>query len=916
MIMETQFNPVLVGISIIVAILASFVALSLANNVNQSQGRGRAVWLILGALAMGVGIWSMHFIGMLACEMPGMSVAYDFPLMLLSIAVAIRASGLAFYIISYEAVQLSSLLSGGVAMAAAIAGMHYIGMYSMRMDAIIRWNIPLVVLSIVIALVASFGALLIMIRLRNRADRFVEILVASTIMGLAVSGMHYTGMLAATFIHALASVNETNPLVVDSWLVAVVVGVPIVVLALALAGSVVHKVLMNKNKRANEILGKSEEKFRRLVEAVKDYAIFMLDADGCVTTWNLGAERITGYQEGEVLGRSIAMFYEPNEVASNRPQADLETASKIQHFEAEGMRVRKDGSTFLASVVIVPLFDKNGAVAGYSTVTRDITLVKESQARLHQLNEDLEERVHLRTQALERREAQMRTITDAVPVFIAQVDAQENILFANEAFRKWFNQDLSSVLGKTFKDLLGEHRYLDNEPFIRTALSGTIAHYERTSWSGDLYAILAVTLLPEFNPQGECEGFIVIANDVTKYKEIQADLERAREAAEVANTTKSAFLANMSHEIRTPLGAVIGFSELLVTEDIASEDRHHHIEVIKRNGRLLSNIINDILDLSKVEIGKLEIDKTEVMFTDLLNELTSILGLEATNKGIQLKVHTEGTIPNRIHTDALRLRQVLFNIVGNAIKFTKKGSVTLTVTLLSDGSVPPKLAFIVTDTGEGIRPEQRERIFAPFMQADISTTRRFGGTGLGLAISKRLALMLGGDVVLSESSYGEGSTFVITIDPGQLSSHLEGGQVENASVGDAVGNSSHAHDLMSLKVLVVDDSLDNQALIKRILKLSGVEVVTANNGREALEQFALARFDLIFMDIQMPEMDGYEATSILRAAGHEIPIVALTAHAMEEERNRILRSGFDDHVTKPIDRHLLLRTLLKHAGKQ
>ncbi|MDQ3230620.1 MAG: PAS domain S-box protein, partial [Pseudobdellovibrionaceae bacterium] len=671
--METQYSPLFVTISILVAIFASYVALNIAHSVTQTRGRARFIWLMCGALTMGIGIWSMHFIGMLAFEMPGMVMAYDLPLMILSVAVAIGASGLAFVMISQPVVPAGSILAGGIAMAAAIAGMHYIGMYSMRMAATIHWNIYLVVLSIVIALIASFGALLILIRLRDKAEHFMEIILASTVMGLAISGMHYTGMSAATFVHQDASPIESQHLIVSQWLVIVVVASSLIILGAALASSTTQRLMHNRNRKAKEILGKSEEKFRRLVEVVKDYAIFMVDPDGRVTTWNSGAERITGYSEQEIIGQHVSIFYQKHDRDQQTADHELQDARLSLHFEGEGLRVRKDGSMFWASVVIVPLVGRDGVLSGFSTVTRDITPVKQAETRLRQLNEELEQRVQIRTQTLEQRESQLRTIANAVPVLIAQLDKDERFLFANEAFCNWFHRDGESVNGRTLQEILGETRYQKNQAYIKRALTGEVTTYEKESFSGSIRASLAITVVPEFSNDQTVAGLILVASDITRYKEIQAELKGAKDAAEVANATKSSFLANMSHEIRTPLGAVLGFSELLVTDELSSVDRFHYLDIIKRNGQLLSNIINDILDLSKVEAGKLEVELSDVPFGEIMNEMASILSLEASAKGIDLRVTSEGVIPSRIRTDALRLRQVLFNIVGNAIKFTHRG---------------------------------------------------------------------------------------------------------------------------------------------------------------------------------------------------------------------------------------------------
>ncbi|HEX4924777.1 MAG TPA: MASE1 domain-containing protein [Bdellovibrionales bacterium] len=376
----------------------------------------------------------------------------------------------------------------------------------------------------------------------------------------------------------------------------------------------------------------------------------------------------------------------------------------------------------------------------------------------------------------------------------------------------------------------------------------------------------------------------------------------AQRAAESANAAKTAFLANMSHEIRTPLGAVLGFSELLTMPGLSESERINNVEVIKRNGQHLSTIINDILDLSKVEAGKLETERIVVPTREIVADIASVLRLDANDKGLDLKVQLENDVPAHIQTDPYRLRQILINVVGNAIKFTARGLVNVRV-FRHDG----KLAFEVTDTGKGMTPEQSRKLFVPFSQADASTTRKFGGTGLGLALSKKLASLLGGDVLLAATKSGDGSKFLITIDAGD---------VKPGDVAPRVPSpvSEPQIKLENLSLLVVDDSLDNQVLVSRFLRMAGAKVDTASNGIEAVKKASLSRFDVILMDLQMPEMDGYEATKTLRRSGYRRKIIALTAHAMKEERRKCLESGFDEHITKPIDRNALLSMIAGVAG--
>ena len=637
----------------------------------------------------------------------------------------------------------------------------------------------------------------------------------------------------------------------------------------------------------------------------------MLNPQGYITTWNKGAEKITGYCAVEVIGKHVSTFNTEKDIQVQSADSELVAAAENGHFEGETLRARKNGTQFWANVVINPLFNKQGRLSGFSNVIRDITEIKANEDRSKSLNEELEQRVLERTLALQMRELQLRNISNAIPILVAQVDRTEKILFANDSFCDWFECVATEVSKYTFCQLLEAARYPANKVYIEQVLAGETVSFQRYSRSRGRHAILDITFVPEFDVNRNVIGFIVVAMDVKKYKEIELELKTAKEAAEVANETKSAFLANMSHEIRTPLGAIIGFSELILSGEVSQSEKINHIEVIKRNGKLLSTIINDILDLSKVEAGKLEFEKSNVQLRELVDELEILLNLEAAGKGIQLSICADGPVPATIKTDSTRLRQILFNIIGNAIKFTEKGKVEVTVKLLPLDQ--NKIAFYVKDTGTGISLQQASRLFSPFTQADVKTTRKFGGTGLGLVLSKKLAKALGGDVILYESLPGKGSVFLVTINHGQdVSAILE--RTEQQSWGPVKANEpviseNKPEELKNLNVLVVDDSLDNQLFISKILTLAGARVENANNGRQGIEKANQGHFDVILMDLQMPEMDGYEATKELRRQNYERPIIALTAHAMKEERKRCLESGFNEHITKPVDRKFLIRTL-------
>ncbi|MCC6437748.1 MAG: response regulator [Acidimicrobiales bacterium] len=387
-----------------------------------------------------------------------------------------------------------------------------------------------------------------------------------------------------------------------------------------------------------------------------------------------------------------------------------------------------------------------------------------------------------------------------------------------------------------------------------------------------------------------------------------AALVTLNQQLEEATRAKSEFLANMSHEIRTPMTAILGYADLLLEPGQGPSDRLENIQTIRRNGGHLLTLVNDILDLSKIEAGKMDIEELACDPGAIVAEVASLMQVRAAEKGVRFEVVYADPLPTRIVTDPTRLRQILLNLVGNALKFTERGSVKLVGHCRAEGQ---RLEFDVIDSGAGMSPETMSRLFRPFTQADSSTTRVFGGTGLGLTISRRLARMLGGDISV-RSQLGEGSTFSV---------HVTTGPLED--VPRAVAPTFRVVDAqrpglprVTGSILLAEDGPDNQRLIVAILRIAGAEVEVVDNGRTAAER-ALERraegrpFDLILMDMQMPVLDGYGATSYLRSQGYTGPIVALTAHAMAGDRDKCLTAGCDGHETKPVDRSALLGTVAR-----
>ncbi len=406
---------------------------------------------------------------------------------------------------------------------------------------------------------------------------------------------------------------------------------------------------------------------------------------------------------------------------------------------------------------------------------------------------------------------------------------------------------------------------------------------------------------------------LAIANDRIEQQHVKAE-----QAALEASESKSRFLANMSHEIRTPLNGIIGFTDLLRRGDAQTDplEQQEWLDIIHRSGRHLLQLINDILDLSKVEADQLDVEKIQCNLPGTVSELASVLRLRAREKGLSFDVAYAGPVPASITTDPTRLRQVLTNLLSNAIKFTQSGQVTTTVRLVTDATPEPMIEFEIIDTGPGVPQDKLETIFDPFTQADSSVTRKFGGTGLGLAISKRFAEALGGSLTV-RSEVGVGSTFTLRIAAGAV----DADQLVDASSAEAIQKKKQAPDFpassaprLSGRVLLVDDGATNRRLIELILGRVGVDVTSACNGREGVELAKAQPFDLVLLDMQMPVMDGYTAAAAMRKAGVEVPIFALTANAMQEDRDRCLAAGCTDYLTKPIDAEKLIHTVSEHLG--
>jgi two-component system sensor histidine kinase/response regulator len=905
------YNYGLVALSVFIAIISSYAALDLAGRVTSARGRLRYFWLTGGAIAMGTGIWSMHYIGMLAFRMK-IPVQYDWPTVLLSLLAAIIASAIALFVVSRRSMGMISAVAGSFAMGGGIAAMHYIGMAAMRMDAMCVYSTKIVALSIVLAIVISFVALWLTFYFRaGTRDWDLRKGLSALVMGAAIPVMHYTGMAAASFTPAAMPADMyLHSLSVSTIGVAGIALVTFMVLGLVLVMSIADR----RFSVQASALESSEQRYQQIVETALD-AFVGMDASGKVTDWNAQAEKIFGWPRSEAIGKNLTELIIPE----HRREAHKGTLQQL-----------------LVS----------GAIASP--------------------------------------DERMETVAI--------------------------------------------HR------------------------SGREFPVeIAISIIRN----GDAHSFAAFIRDVTDRARREEEREAAKLAAESASRAKSEFLANMSHEIRTPLNGVMGMTDLVLDTELTADQRQC-LETVKISADSLLTVINDILDFSKIEAGKTDLEETDFDLRESLDAIMRTLALRADEKGLELLCEVDPAIPHFVRADSNRLRQIILNLLGNAIKFTHKGEVALKVQAESDETGDQVFHFTVSDTGIGVPHDKLEAIFQPFAQADSSTTRRYGGTGLGLSISMRLVHMMGGKISL-ESEVGKGSAFNFTvrlgisesqsIEPGEIpapdslqnvkvlivddnqtnlrileamstrwgmrTTVVSGGEQALVQLFAALkagdpyalvltdmhmptmngftliermrqvpefaaatimmltsaghqGDASRCKDLEvaayllkpirqielreaimrvlsgrkpkapiplvtrfslegvqipagGLRILLVEDNAVNRLLAMRILEKKGHSVVSTVNGIEALAALEKSKFDLVLMDVQMPEMDGFAATAAVRlkektAGGHQ-PIVAMTAHAMKGDEERCLAAGMDGYLSKPI-RQDELDAILERYGQR
>jgi PAS domain S-box-containing protein len=753
-----SYDVGLVALSVVIAILAAHAALDLAGRTAAARGKLRFAWLACGAFAMGFGIWAMHYIGMLALEL-GVPILYDFPTVLFSLLAAIFGAATALWIVSRKELTVISVVSGSLVMGSAIAAMHYIGMAAMRMPAMCHYNSTIVSASILVAVVVSAAAVLLTFRFRSVQNEFhLGKISSAVVMGFAVAAMHYTGMASVSFTASPLVEDVSHAVDVSSLGVA---GITIV--SVFVVGIVAITSLLDRRFSAQAVqLASSEERYRLLFQRSLA-AVYRSTPDGRILDCNETCARILGYES-------------PRELMV----LDANSAS----FE-EG-----DRSEYLARL------SSDGLVSNLETSFK-----------------------------------------------------------RKDGTRVWVLENANLVDDPTGGGSVVEGTFLD----------------------------------------------------ITDRKSMELELRQTKELAEAANRAKSDFLASMSHEIRTPMNGIIGMTELVLDTDLNSEQREY-LNMAKLSADSLLTLINDILDYSKIEAGKLDIDAIDFNLRNSLGDSMKSLALRAHQKGLELAWDVQPDVPDDLIGDPGRLRQIIVNLAGNSIKFTHSGEVVTYVTAESKSEEFVQLHVTVADTGIGIPAEKQAAIFEAFTQADSSTTRKYGGTGLGLSISSRLVECMAGKIWV-ESEPGKGSRFHFTVRMG----------LQKADSAKPLRIAPEQ--LRGLPVLVVDDNETNRLILTKILRNWNMEPRETDGGPAAIAALEAAqksgrKYPLILLDAQMPEMDGFALAGHIKKSPHgaSATVLMLSSAGLRGDAERCRELGIAAYLTKPFKQSELLEAILAALG--
>lgn len=653
---------------------------------------------------------------------------------------------------------------------------------------------------------------------------------------------------------------------------------------------------ITRRKRIERELRESKDLFQTVFDNTAA-AITVTDKNECIVAWNPFTEQLFGMSREQLFNKPIKDVYPPKEWNRIR---DMRIRQKGVLGDLETKVYKSDGTLIDVHLSVTVLKDLEGGITGSIGIIRDITEQKLAERKIKES------------------ENKIRIILDNSAAAITMTDAQERIISWNKFAESLLGMRYDDLYLKPVRDLypFDEWKKIRSENIRQT---GSKHHLETKiiTHGGNVIDIdLSINVLRDANDN--IIGSVGIMQDITERKRVHEMLIQSKLVAEEANSAKSLFLANMSHEVRTPMNTILGMIDLTLDSQLADEQKEN-LQVIKDAADNLLGLLNDILDLSKVEAGKIHLEDIEFHLPNVAKSVAKGLSVLAEKKNLKLLLDIDEKVPELIMGDPVRLRQVLINLINNAIKFTDRGKIILHISLKSVKAGHAELLFGVEDEGIGIPRDKHEHVFELFTQADSSTTRRYGGTGLGLAICKRLVEMMGGRIWV-ESEEGKGSTFFFTANLKTVGSVKSSKSKAEPEVSAKQASEEKLDALLKdLNVLLAEDNEVNQKITSRILEKKGCLVTTAVNGREVLDLLDNKNFDVVLMDANMPILDGLEATKIIRkneqTTGKHMPIIALTARVMEDDKKKLIEVGMDGYVAKPIDRLKLYQEIGKIINK-
>ncbi|MCP9493949.1 MAG: PAS domain S-box protein [Pyrinomonadaceae bacterium MAG19_C2-C3] len=641
-----------------------------------------------------------------------------------------------------------------------------------------------------------------------------------------------------------------------------------------------------RSERQKSALRQSEVRHRIFVEEVADYAFMICDANGIITDWNYGAERLFGHTKQQALGQSASFIFTPEDCAAGAPEHELETAKKDGTATAVRWHLRRDNSRVWVNGTVTAVRDEAGALRGFAKVARDETLQREAEERLRD------------------NQKQLRLITDAVPVLIAYIDRNECYRFVNRAYEDWFAQPTANIVGTHIRDTLGEEGYAIARPNLLRALGGEQVTYERLmpyKYGGARYT--SGVHIPDVGEDGTVRGVVALVSDITERKRAEDEMAELYQRAQVANRMKDEFLATLSHELRTPLTPIIGWLHMIRSRMLPEAETERGLSVIAKNASLLSGLINDLLDMSAVLSDKIRLDKSPVAIASILRESIDTAQTQAAARRIEIAFEiNKASERAMVDGDRTRLLQIFWNLLNNAIKFERDGGRVRVVCEIEDAMCQVR----VRDYGIGIAAEFLPHVFEHFRQSDSSSTRSYGGLGLGLALVKSFVEAHGGTIAVESFGENQGTQFTVTLPlleakvkrtdaAGKI--YDAGYNADSTPTDILAGGESHG-----ARVLVIEDSPDTLEMMGMILRHAGFQIVACEDAFDALRHASTSEFDIVITDIGLPEISGHELIKRLRMLPHftNVPAIALTGYATTRDAEQALSAGFDAHLAKPV----------------